>query len=156
MHPTIRDSGWLPEEVILPDISSGLGEGWTRSTEGVLGEFRLANYLQLWLPSLEALGAAQGWTGDRFGLYANGDTTVAVFRSKYFDPKDAGEFAQAHLRLLQQSGAAVEETATGTSATYSTGRTVIQLRDSASDEVIFVIGSTPEAAEGAAGLLLNI
>lgn len=156
MHPTIRDTGWTPEEVLLPDVSSGLGDGWARSTEGVLGEFRLANYLQLWLPSLEALGAAQGWTGDRFALYANGESTAAVFRAKYFDPKDAGEFAQAHLRLLRQSGATIEETTTGTTATYSTGRTVIQLRDTASDEVIFAIGSTPEAATAIAGLLLNI
>mgnify|MGYP001483837187 CR=1 FL=1 len=156
MHPAIRDTGWLPQEVALPDISSGLGGDWSRSVDGVLGEFRLANYLQLWLPSLEALGAAQGWTGDQFGLYSDGDGSLAIFRVKFFDPKDAGEFAQAHIRLLQQSGAEVEEATTGTAGTYPAGRTVIQLRDTAQDEVIFVVASTPEAAASAAALLINI
>ena len=156
MHPAIRDTGWLPTEVALPDLSSGLGDGWSVAAEGVLGEFRLANYLQLWLPSLEALGAAQGWTGDRFSLYAKYNEAVAVFRLKYFDAKDAGEFAQAHLRLLQQSGAELAETPGRTSAMYSTGRTVIQLRDTAPDEVIFVVGSSSEAATAVAALLANL
>ena len=156
MHPTIRDTGWLPTEVTLPDLSSGLGEGWSLEAEGVLGEFRLANYLQLWLPSLEALGAAQGWTGDRFHLYESGDETVAVFRVRYFDPKDAGEFAQAHLRFLEQSGAELDETTTGSTGAYATGRTTIQLRDTSPDEVIFVIGSSEDAATAAATLLLNL
>lgn len=156
MHPAIRDTGWLPAELTLPDLSPSLGDEWDLSTEGVLGEFRLANYLQLWLPSLEALGAAQGWTGDRFQLYAGGDDTAAVFRVKYFDPKEAGEFAQAHLRFVQQAGAQVEETATGIAATYPNGRTVVQLRETEHDEVIFVIGSSSEAATRLADLLLNL
>lgn len=156
MHPAIRTTGWLPETVTLPDISGGLGDGWEQSGAATLGEFRLANYLQLWLPSLESLEAANGWSGDHFTTYANGEDTLAVFRVKFFDAKDAGEFAATHQRYFQAAGAAVEQEPGREVANLTDGRTVIQLTETAQDEVIFVIGSNAEVARAAANLLANL
>ncbi len=156
MHPTIRNTGWLPVAVELPDLSAGLPDAFSLTASGTLGEFRLANYLQLRLPSLEALGAAQGWIGDQFHIYESDSQSVAVFRLKFFDAKDAGEFAQAHLRYLEATGATVESLADGMLAMHRDGRTTIQLRETAADEVLFVIGTNRGAAEAAAGLIRNL
>lgn len=156
MHPAIRSSGWLPEGVTLPDLSGGLGDGWEQAGAATLGEFRLANYLQLWLPSLESLEAANGWSGDQFHVYTNGSDSVAVFRVKFFDAKDAGEFAATHQRYFEASGAAVTQEPGREIATFTDGRTVVQLNETAQDEVLFVIGSNAEVARAAAALLANL
>jgi hypothetical protein len=133
-----------------------LGDGWTQTASSTLGEFRLMNYLQLWLPSLQAVGAAQGWVGDRFSLYSNEATSMATFRIKFTTAKEAGEFARAHLQLLEAAGAEIEQRDFDTLGTHRDGRTVIQLRETAEDEVIFVIGSDRAAAEAAAAILRNL
>ena len=156
MHPTIRETGWQPATVELPNIAPALGDGWTQTASSTLGEFRLANYLQLWLPGLTALGAAQGWVGDRYTIYENKSRSVATFRVRFTTAKEAGEFAQAHLKLLAASGANVEQRAADDLGTHRDGRTVIQLRDTAQDEVIYVIGSDREVAEAAVALLQNL
>lgn len=78
--------------VNLPDVSSALGDGWTRSFGDVLGEF----LLRTWLTDLGASGAvraAAGWGGDRVEVYSGPGVGALAARVDWDDPeKDAQEF----------------------------------------------------------------
>jgi len=155
LHPDLRRSGWRPETVALPDITAALGSGWQRESGGTMGEFHLANYLQLRLTALPAYTAAAGWRGDHYDAYVRGDESVAVFRVRFAGETDAGEFAAAQRELLTGGGAAVATTAAGVAGELPDGRTTIQLPQSSPSEVIFVIGSSRDAAEHAAEALVR-
>lgn len=150
LHPELRKAGWQPERVVLPELAMALGDGWSRESGGTFGEFHLRNYLELGLPALPSVQAAAGWRGDRYDVYVHEDSAVAVFRVRFADADEAEAFAAAQRRMLTPAGAEAAPAGEPFIAEMRNGRTTIQLASPNSSEVLFVVGSTREAAELAA------
>ena len=95
----------LPLPIASPDLSRVLGEGWTRWSDGNLGELNIALLTgagPMSPTSPETLSAAgwtnigaAGWGADRWQLYKNGETTVAILLTIWDTEKDAQEFETA-------------------------------------------------------------
>lgn len=93
-----------PRELTLPDLSEELGEGWSESAQGTLGELDLASLTGLRLDPADVSAlmggrfsteAATGWDGDRFSLLRRGDRTVTVLAVVFDTEADAQEFVAA-------------------------------------------------------------
>lgn len=155
LHPELRDAGWQPEDVALPDLSAALGGGWKRESGGTLGEFHLRNYLELGLTALPAVTAAAGWRGDRYDVYRDGADSLAIFRTRFADGQEAAGFAAAQREMLTAAGATRTESPAGMVAELRDGRTTIQLPSPDPAEVLFVVASSRDVAERAAAALAN-
>ena len=96
LHPDrymVRDE---PTTVSLPDLGTSLGEGWRRLDEDTLGEFQTAVLLSpQWEREQQVYGAAAGWDGDRYALWARGAEEVLVWRSVWDSETDADEFVRS-------------------------------------------------------------
>lgn len=154
LHPERLDDGWAPETVTLPDLAAALGEEWERDSGGTFGEFHLGNYLQQQRSAADSAGAADGWTGDRYDVYTDGQEAVAVFRVLFEDGKEAGEFVREHdamargvsPRTVRRSGFLVTPLSDGD---------VLVRADPSGREVAFAIGSDEEAAVRALAALVR-
>lgn len=155
LHPELRQAGWQPEAVTLPDLAPALGNGWKGESGGTLGEFHLRNYLELRLTALPAVTAAAGWRGDRYDVYVDGADSAAVFRVRFANAGEAAEFTTAQRELLTSAGATPAASPSGVLAELKDGRTTIQLASPNPVEVLFVVGSSREVAERAAAALAN-
>ncbi|MCW8131428.1 MAG: hypothetical protein KIS92_13850 [Planctomycetota bacterium] len=84
-----------PVEIELPDLAELL-PGFKKTSEGNWGEFNTRLLLAEKLGQAQrkkAAAAAQGWGGDKFALYTNGDgKEVLVWYTAWDTPEDAGEF----------------------------------------------------------------
>ncbi|MEO8539405.1 MAG: hypothetical protein ABI577_06650 [bacterium] len=147
IHPDLYDSGFSPDQIVLPDISHALGGGWKHESGGAFGEFQLRNYLQLKLTALPATVAATGWRADRYDAYRDGSSAAAVFRVRFATAADAQEFVSAQDTLFANSNARVDAS-TSTVAGFPDGRTTIRAQVAGAD-VLFVIGSSRTIAESA-------
>ena len=150
LHPQLASAGWQPVAVELPDLTKAAGVDWTRESEGSFGEFRLRNFLQLQLEGLPAVRAAEGWAGDRYQFYRDGNHSVAVIRVAFASARDGAEFTGAMAAWFEASGGDVRGEGR-TTAVFADGRTVSYR--AAGDSVILVFGSNPEIAAKAAALL---
>ena len=108
LHPELRAAGWEPERVVLPPVEAALGPGWERESGGTLGEFHLQNYLRLLTGSGAASGAADGWSGDHYDGYTDGNRSVIVARVRFADEEEAEEFADLHREVTVRAGVATE------------------------------------------------
>lgn len=91
-----------PVEVTLDDVSSTLGDGWTRTYQQTIGELGIQVFVgggerpPVNIPGLPVewpqQEAAAGWGGDRLDMYENGDQWAIVWRQAWDTPEDAGEF----------------------------------------------------------------
>lgn len=116
LHPekywdeVVRD---VPRLVVIPDLSSTLGDGWALQGEGGLGEMILAILTD---PDAEAFdptsfqgpqrwtnAGAAGWGGDRWQLYRRGDDTVTVLATLWDSDRDAREFHAALPRPMRRA-----------------------------------------------------
>jgi hypothetical protein len=109
LHPEKYAAGEAPVEVRPDDLSTALGDGWTRAIEETMGELGL----QVWaangvappepaVPGLPLSGpipggdAAAGWAGDRAASYNGPNGTWAVVWETAWDsPAEASEFLAA-------------------------------------------------------------
>ncbi|MGE5596794.1 MAG: hypothetical protein ACM3S1_12275 [Hyphomicrobiales bacterium] len=154
LHPELLDNGWQPESVTLPDLTAALGEGWTRDSGGSLGEFNLRNWLQLQVRASEAIGAAQGWDGDRYDVYANGGDSVAAFRVHFANETEANEFRSAQDAFVGGAEADIAPAGGQSFATFRDGD-VMAIVNQPGNDVLFVIASNRALAEKALGALLH-
>jgi hypothetical protein len=106
LHP---DQYWLdPDKVVapltLPDMSSVLGNGWTRALSGSIGELGLSVLTgarldfekpEAILPARWTNGAATGTAGDLFHHYVNGEQSATVLVTRWETTSDAEEFDRA-------------------------------------------------------------
>ena len=168
LHPELLDTGWEPERIpdsllLREQIGESLGPGWELKLTGSIGEFHLLNYLlgdapfsPGWLrtpANQTAVEAAEGWVGDRYYLYGNGQATVIAARVRFNGPEDAREFAEAH-RAIATGGAKVVERGDLTIATREDGAVVVLLEPAGRD-VVFAIGTSAEVALAALEPLLK-
>jgi hypothetical protein len=92
----------LPRPVPLPDLSAALGDGWSFTARGVLGEMNLAmltGAAPIDVASADALSAARwtnqaaaGWGGDTWQIYSRGGDRATVLATVWDTTKDAEEF----------------------------------------------------------------
>jgi len=157
LHPELLASGWEPEYLYsystLPQrqIRASLGIWWTPRQSGTLGEFHLANYLlgdapfdRDWFKrdaNRAVLDAVEGWTGDRYYLFANPEGEAAlVAYVRFADEGEAREFAEAHRAIATRDADVVAEGEL-TLATQDDGR-VVALLEPVGRDVIFAIGTS--------------
>jgi hypothetical protein len=74
-------------------VSEATGE--SVESEGRLGEFLIRVLFQSVLPRLEAEGAAAGWGGDQYALWADEQTYRLVWRTTWDSVQEAQEFHRA-------------------------------------------------------------
>ena len=99
MHPEKYFSYEAPVKVTLPDVGKLLGANWTRVDDDVNGEWGFYLILDQYLNDAPySKAAAEGWAGDRFGLYEQAGTdNLAVAQLTVWDsPQDAKEFFDAY------------------------------------------------------------
>jgi hypothetical protein len=103
LHP---DQYWLNpdrkwERMTLPDLSSVLGDGWSKVVEGSIGELGLSvltgatvnlEQPEALLPTRWVDAASSGTTGDLFHHYVNGERRVTVLATRWETERDAEEF----------------------------------------------------------------
>jgi hypothetical protein len=143
--------GFEPVEVQLPDLTAGLGTGWSRESGGTLGEFHLGNFLDVELSARDAQLAADGWTGDRYDVYASDDGTAAVLAIEFADGDEAAEFEAALVELVedrdgQWSGSSPRRAVT------DDGRGFVYAMQGATG-IVLAIGSDADIAERAMEVL---
>ena len=154
LHPELLTNGFTPADVALPDLAAPLGAGWTRQSGGQFGEFELQNYLQLRIPGLDAVNGADGWVGDHYDVYVDGQRSVAVFRVAFDTPAHAQRFADAQAEFLKAAGGKDSSQGGLTLATTNDGNTTARAVIHGSD-VLFAIGSSKESAGKALNAIAN-
>ncbi len=168
IHTHLLDSDWVPEadvDLLLPAdaIAGSLGEGWTESESGVLGEFHLVNYLlgdrqgypwpaygyegrPLNYTEVEVQQAGDGWQGDYYRIFEHDAERVLVVAVRFEIPIDSHEFAAAHRNALGTGAEAIEDSYTF--VTRGDGFVVAHL-EPVGRTVFFAIGTSAEAARAA-------
>jgi hypothetical protein len=92
-----------PTNVVVPDVSTVLGEDWTMLLEDTLGEFVAGLYLDAVLPEETAWQAADGWDGDTLAVWEHkGQSRVLVWRTIWDSTAEAVEFERALVALIPQ------------------------------------------------------
>jgi hypothetical protein len=107
LHPEqywIGRARYQEHRLTLPDLSRTLGPGWSKATEGSIGELGLAvltgsrQTIEVpWalLPNRWTNQAAEGVLGDVYQHYVNGDRRVTVLLTRWETELDADQFARA-------------------------------------------------------------
>ena len=164
LHPHLLDSGWLPESVshLLPSesIAGNLGSGWSEVESGVLGEFHLVNYLlgkaggYPWSDGSQpwAVAGGEGWRGDSYRLFENGEELVLTVVVRFDTAWDALQFDEAHRWALAWEASSDE--GSSTLVTRDDGFVVARL-DPVGRTVFFAIGTSAEVALAAVAPLLE-
>ena len=168
LHPHLLGTDWLPESVghLLPAAAIGgsLGPGWTEVESGVLGEFHLVNYLlgdtvgYPW-PAYgrhpgfsynEVLAriarAGEGWQGDSYRLFENGEERVLVVAVRFDTTIDSRQFEEAHRKALAYGEIVVD--GPYTFVTRRDGHVVARL-EPVGRTVFFAIGTSAEVGRAA-------
>jgi hypothetical protein len=92
----------LAEAPELPDLAVVLGPGWTRATDGAIGELGLAvltgskldpTSIQALLPQRWTNDAATGTLGDVYHHYVNGPQKVTALLTRWETMRDADQFS---------------------------------------------------------------
>ncbi len=92
-----------PTNIVVPDVSTVLGEGWAMLLQDTLGEFVVGLYLDALLPEETAWQAADGWDGDTFVAWEHEDgSQVLVWRTIWDSTAEAVEFKRALVALILQ------------------------------------------------------
>jgi hypothetical protein len=102
LHPELYPND-TPLPVVIPDISSSLGEGWRELDSGVMGEWYAYLILARSInPDAQvddetAFAAAAGWGGDAYQLFHNDATgqTVLVLFTTWEAEAERSEFVTA-------------------------------------------------------------
>lgn len=93
LHPE-RYPKDAPRSPDLDDLSPALGDGWTTTDSGVLGEWRTLLALRAYLEPDEAEKAAAGWGGDTYAILAGPASGSAAWLllTRWDTVRDAHEF----------------------------------------------------------------
>ncbi len=168
IHTYLLDTDWVPDaeaDLLLPSdaIAGSLGEGWRESESGVLGEFHLMNYLvgerqaYPWpaygyegrdFRATETLvqRAGDGWQGDSYRLFENGEERVLVVAVRFDTTIDSRQFEEAHSVAIPGGEVAVEDPYTF--VTREDGFVVARIAP-VGRTVFFAIGTSAEVARAA-------
>ena len=107
MHPEkylgkTRDE---PIEVLIPDLSAELGQGWKLLVKNVMGELNTSILFKEKLSESRSDMAAAGWGGDAWqAIEGPGGQVVFAWYSVWDTAKDAAEFADAYKDFAERRG----------------------------------------------------
>ena len=98
LNPSEYAANDEPQVVLLPDLTSYLGDDWNPVTTNVLGAFMLGQYLQNYGEAAEGETAVTGWQGDKYSIYQQGEEgpVLLVLKVSWASDQDAQEFASAY------------------------------------------------------------
>jgi hypothetical protein len=127
MHPEKYIMKEEPVSVTIPSPP-----GWNPLDENVLGEAFIQTMLREHITGKEAEKAAQGWGGDAYGYYVQGDTHLYILNTVWDTHVDATEFYEAYLQFstswsnnrLEKINDSLYKTPTGYLALFQEGKTV--------------------------------
>jgi hypothetical protein len=91
-----------PTTIVTTDSSSKLGAGWNRTISNVFGEIQVKLLFENWREWDQAKTASEGWDGDRYDLYRNGQQYAFVWFSRWDSAEDATEFFEGISSLLRE------------------------------------------------------
>ncbi len=86
-----------PAIAVPPATSAALGAGWKRTWDDVVGEQEARLAFSIWMSPRAAVGAADGWGGDRATLFEADGGKIAVAWSMVFDDEANAKEAQEAL-----------------------------------------------------------
>lgn len=98
LHPEKYLSRDEPQIVTLPPLTDTLGAGWRLVEAETLGEFQTGLYLAQQVEQATANLASEGWDGDQYAVYINGDADVLVFATAWDSSLDREEFVDAYIQ----------------------------------------------------------
>jgi hypothetical protein len=102
LHPDKYIAGEGAQEIVLPDESATLGEGWKSAWDSSVGEYYLRQSLAVQLNASEAAKAAAGWGGDHLRVYQNGDQIASMLRVTWDTLADKDEFENFYAQYADQ------------------------------------------------------
>ena len=100
-----------PQPLTLPDLSKVLGPGWSKATEGSIGELGLAvltgarvqmDSPEVLLPARWTNRASAGILADLYQHYVSGEKRVTVLATRWETTDDAQEFDAALVHRSQR------------------------------------------------------
>ena len=89
-----------PTRLILNDLSGLFSPEWREMENDTLGELVVQCLFEQFLGPSEATVVANGWDGDRFVAYRNGDEVAFIWATVWDSSKDAGEFYDKYQEIL--------------------------------------------------------
>jgi hypothetical protein len=110
LHPEKYFSRDEPTLVSLPPLTDTLGIGWHLVEKETLGEFQTRLYLAQEVDAATADLASQGWDGDQYALYMQGNDQMLIWATVWDSPQDREEFVAAYSRYADEKygGAATQ------------------------------------------------
>ncbi len=99
LHPTTKLVGKRDEPVAIAVKKPKLLSKWSEVHTDVMGELQWRSYFTTWSHP-KAAPAAEGWDGDRWSVYADGDAMTALIATTWDSEDDAKEFEAAYLETL--------------------------------------------------------
>jgi len=98
LHPDEYTANNEPQSVLLPDLTTYLGEEWTPVITNVLGTFMLGQYLENFVAPDVVGTAVSGWQGDEYAIYQQGENgnPLLALQIKWASDQDAQEFASVY------------------------------------------------------------
>ncbi|MBU7044414.1 MAG: hypothetical protein HXS47_12560 [Theionarchaea archaeon] len=128
IHPEKYIMKEKPIVVYIPSLP-----GWNSRDENVLGEAFLQTMLTEHIDGDIAEQAAEGWGGDAYGYYTQGETYLYILNTVWDTERDATEFYDAYLQFstawsnhgLETIGTSLYTTPTGYLALLQRGKEVL-------------------------------
>ncbi|MBM3121584.1 MAG: hypothetical protein FJZ97_05285 [Chloroflexi bacterium] len=145
LHPE-RYPKDAPRSPDLDDLSPALGDGWTTTDSGVLGEWRTLLALRAYLEPDEAEKAAAGWGGDRYAILAGPASGAAAWLllTRWDTVRDAHEFFGAFRTYGEGRFGVPRRTSTALLWELEAGVVLMQVGN---DQTLWIQASSVEAAD---------
>jgi hypothetical protein len=147
LHPEryLKDS---PFPLQAPDLGAALGRGWQLRQTVVLGEWRMRQTLQVYLPAEEAIEAAGDWGGDVLMIYRNTalDQDLLVLITRWDNLRQAQDFSLAFRKYGEARFGERRPTAHADTWTWDGGFSSLER---ASDQSLWIIAPDQATADSA-------
>ena len=154
-----------PAEVSVPLSAEALGEGWSVSRRGVMGELFFRSMLESAIgTAARASDAASGWGGDAYALLESPDGAAALMSASVWDtPEDATDTAiELRNYLMLTTGAsgwdAVSPDGGGAEVYRLTpdGAAFAEIRvDASAKSALLILAESGDALDGAMGAVMG-
>ncbi|MEM3627453.1 MAG: hypothetical protein QXZ25_05445 [Candidatus Bathyarchaeia archaeon] len=136
MHPEKYLVNETSNEVKAPLIAE---RGWQKIKSERFGEHFILVMLENWIPAVEAVRAAEGWGGDNFTYYEQGNDYLFTWNITWDSVEDASEFVTLFRGMMAKTGA--KEVEVGFWQAYGRSLSIIWRGASA-----IIVSSTNETA----------
>lgn len=109
--PTTTEQIMHPEKYSVNETSketkaSLIAErGWQKIKSERFGEHFILVMLENWIPAVEAVEAAEGWGGDNFTYYEQGNDYLFTWNITWDSMEDASEFVTSFRGMMAKTGA---------------------------------------------------